>query len=557
MNAEHSVCLGPPVLASATRIAKYSKLGLWGNQSLPSIFYRHADTRGDLLALTDCLPGVEETRDFTYCEADLAIRHLAARFDSCGLKPGDIVALQLPPGIEATTTTIACMGLGFIVCSLPMAWRQREIEEALSQIGARAIVSWSDGEQCERVLTACSAAFRVSSIRYVFAFGAIPIDGVTPLRLEAHDDAERFARALFPLTIDPNALALITWDMAAGTGRRAVARSHNECVAAGLATVVAAALRDGATILSPYLLSGLAGVAAAFVPWLMTGGLLALHRPFDLARWTDQAIIFEPDFAPVPAPLATALSGALTERGITHPVLGLVREAGSAATPVLPSSAGQRAVDLLCIGDIAMIARRLDRTSDLIGDELPLGAIACGPADGPKLLHSKCADSADNTGTDAKSYQIAGPSTPSAILSPGASRFGLSSSAPADEFVPSGLCVHCDFDSESLCVIAPDPDIAHVGAVTVSLSELDGLYGSCEAFEDAAAVTIDDPILGARLVAAVVSEQDGPDLRVALAAHIRRLGAADFKAPDRLVTVSAIARDAAGRPDRNALRRLL
>jgi acyl-CoA synthetase (AMP-forming)/AMP-acid ligase II len=558
MNAEPAVCLGPPVLAGAGRIERYTRQGLWGRQSLPSIFYRHADSRSDSLALSD-RPGAgedEADRDFTYSDVDLAVRHIAARFDACGLKPGDIIALQLPPGIEAVVTVLACLGHGFIVCALPISWRRLEIENALARVGARAIVTWSEAPDSDRVLTACAAAFRVSAIRYVFAFGGRSVDGTTPLRLDTGEDAERLSRAAFPLTVDANALAVITWDMVSDDGPRAVARSHNECIASGLAVVVAASLRDGATILSPYLLSGLAGIATAFVPWLITGGLLALHRPFDISAWRRQMMVYEPDLAPVPARLAGHIRAATAGIDANPPVLGLVREAGAGTGAISLAGGSERAIDILCLGDIAIFARRLDSGAGPSGSEIPVGVVEAASG-GPVLLETRCAPAGETRPGGVHELEVAGAAVPSAVLPTGSGHAGFRFVAGADEFVRTGHFVRVAHGAAKTFAIAADPLVVHVGALPVRLDDLDILYAGAGGIADAAAIAVDDPIMGARLAAAVVADRGRTPCLEGLVAHLDAIGAARFKAPDRLFVVDAIARDGNGAVRRDRLRALL
>ena len=95
------------------------------------------------------------------------------------------------------------------------------------------------------------------------------------------------ARARFPP--GPGAhLAVITWDVSAD-GLVPVARSHAELIAGGLAVLLEGRLEQDATILSTLALSSFAGLAVAMVPWLLVGGTLALHHPFDAAAFAAQA----------------------------------------------------------------------------------------------------------------------------------------------------------------------------------------------------------------------------------------------------------------------------
>ena len=75
-------------------------------------------------------------------------------------------------------------------------------------------------------------------------------------------------------------LAVITWDVSAD-GAIPVARSHAELATGGLAVLLESRLQQDATILTTLTMSSFAGLASALLPWLLVGGTLALHHPFD------------------------------------------------------------------------------------------------------------------------------------------------------------------------------------------------------------------------------------------------------------------------------------
>lgn len=556
MTAGRPACLGPPVLASPARAAEYTKSGLWGQMSLPTLFFRHADTDVDALALADGSPisgsGPRRHRQLTYGEAEHAVRRIAARFSDCGLTPGDVVALQLPPQIEEPVTLLACLGLGFIVCPLPHAWRHHEIEMALARLGARAIVCWGDEERMD---AACRAAFRVPSIRFVFAYGNRPGDGVTPLSATFDDDgAEALARSEFPLLIDPNALALVNWDLAAPGSPRAIARSHNECIAAAMPTILTAPLTPGATIHSPIGFSGLTGLSGGVVPWAMTGGLLALHHPFDPELWRQEMTVYEPDLALVPSGLAPALTPVLREADCARePTLAALRRAGTGRPLVRPDDPEVNLIELLSLGEVAMVARPV--ASDAESDDIPLGAIRATPGSGPVVLETACADLPD-ADDGAAELIVRGAQTPSAILASGSDGHGFRPAADRDGFVATGLHARISADGAS-AMLVPAPDVTGHGAAAVSLAELDALYASHDAVIDAAALATDDPVMGTRIVAAVVPGPGGAASLEALIAHLTELGVARYKLPDRIVALDAIPRDAQGTIERAAIRAAL
>src|SRR5262249_11060738 len=88
--------------------------------------------------------------------------------------------------------------------------------------------------------------------------------------------------------VNPAALlALVTWDVSAD-GLVPVARNHFEMLAAGLGVILEGRIAQDATILSALTMSSFAGIALTVVPWLVSGGTLSLHHPFDAQVFAEQ-----------------------------------------------------------------------------------------------------------------------------------------------------------------------------------------------------------------------------------------------------------------------------
>ena len=75
-------------------------------------------------------------------------------------------------------------------------------------------------------------------------------------------------------------IALVSFDVTAG-GIVPVVRSHRDIVTAGLDVARAAGLGADMNLLCALVPGTFAPVALGIVPWLLTGGTLALHQPFD------------------------------------------------------------------------------------------------------------------------------------------------------------------------------------------------------------------------------------------------------------------------------------
>ncbi len=117
-----------------------------GNRvTLDDLFRRAGVRHADALALVDP-PDCERLtgrppRRLTYAQADRAISALAARLRSFGLQTDTVVAIQLANTVDSIIALLGVLRAGMIAAPLPLLWRMRETVDALSPIGAKAIIT--------------------------------------------------------------------------------------------------------------------------------------------------------------------------------------------------------------------------------------------------------------------------------------------------------------------------------------------------------------------------------------------------------------------------------
>src|SRR5262245_33824980 len=305
---------------------KASTLG--AGATLDELFRRATARRPDALALIDP-PNRETFTDsppcrLTYAQADRIVTAMAERLRRMGLHHDAIVGLQLANCVEGVLTLLAVLRAGLIAMPLPLLWRRADMVAALSRVGCSArIVSGRVGPT-DHFDFAVQVAADMFSIRWVCGFGHEPRDGVILFDdLFATDIPEpapiESARA-------PSHLALITWDVIAD-GLVPVGRSHAELVAGGLAVTLEGRIAEDAIILAPITQSSFAGLAVSVVPWLLTGGTLALHHPFDPDVFDEQCVSIRSDTIVVPGILVDQLAqaGHLSARNGVKNVIGVWR----------------------------------------------------------------------------------------------------------------------------------------------------------------------------------------------------------------------------------------
>jgi len=110
--------------------AHYRASGLWEGLTIGEMFERTARRSPDKLAL------VQGEQRLTYSELLARSRDRAARLAGLGLRPGDLVLMQLPNTIEFVVSYLAVNMIGVIPVMALRAHRQAEVRHFLRASGA-------------------------------------------------------------------------------------------------------------------------------------------------------------------------------------------------------------------------------------------------------------------------------------------------------------------------------------------------------------------------------------------------------------------------------------
>src|SRR5262245_39096483 len=285
----HSDHEGPSVILNDPR-GRPASARIGGRATLDELLRRAALRRPHELALLDPPNRTSfaggKPRLLTYAQADRVVSAIAGRLRRMGLDTAatdGIVGIQVANTVESVLTLLGVLRAGLIAMPLPLLWRRAETVAALSRVGAHALIVSGRIGAVDYYDLAMQVAAEIFPVRYICGYGDNALDGLIPFDdlftvdaldpLPALDDE----RAADP---GPGAhVALITWDTTPD-GPVAVARSHAELIAGGLAVVLESRLRQDTVLLSTLTMSSFAGLATAVMPWLLLGGTLALHHPF-------------------------------------------------------------------------------------------------------------------------------------------------------------------------------------------------------------------------------------------------------------------------------------
>jgi hypothetical protein len=453
--------------------------------TIDDLFRRAGVRRPDTLALIDPPHCASITgnapRRLTFAEADRTISALAAKLRGLGLQTDTVVAMQLANTVDGVISLLGVLRARLIAAPLPLLWRRQEMVAALSRIGAKAIVTSARIGSSAHAEIAMQVAAELFPIRYICGFGRDLPDGVVPL----DDCMAAGAVDFFQPSARPGEagahVAAVTFDIASN-GLVPVARSHSALIAGGLAVFRESGIAEDATILSAIPPGSFAGIALGVMPWLLSGGTLALHHGFDPAVYGEQCRAHAASTVVLPGPALMPLADA----GLLGPpiknILALWRapEQLAAATPWQGDAA---LVDIASFGETGLLPAR--RRPDGLPAPLPRGV--AGAVAAIETLRTK-----------AGTLALRGPMVPAQAFPPGAAPDGEACIAPdAAGFVDTGFACRLDRDTGTLVLTAPPAGITAMGGYRFRQRAVDAVVADAD--PGAVIAALPDASLGQRL----------------------------------------------------------
>ncbi len=476
--------------------------------TLDDLFRRAGVRRPDALALADppnrnaVIDG--PPRRLTYAEADRAVTAIAGRLQRLGLAPDSVVGLQLPHTVDSVLALLGVLRAGMIAAPLPLLWGRAEAAAGLGRLGAKVLIAGGRTGTADHAELAMQVAADVFPIRYVCGFGANLPDGMIPLDDLVADPGRDPVPARRGGDGSGHA-AVVTWDVTP-EGLVAVPRNHMELIAGGLAILLEGRLPENAVILSTCPGGSFAGLALGVLPWLLTGGTLVLHQPFDPAVFARQCADEGCDTVVLPGPLVPRLfdAGLLAQPDLRR-VLGLWRAPERAAASPAWRHESAALIDVLTFGEVGLLGLR--RGEDGRSVPLPLGPVlAPRGAEGAAVV-------AETARTPTGTLALRGPAVTRAAYPPDAERSGGPRlSVDAGGFVDTGFACRADVEGKTASLTAPPPGIVGVGGYRFLLRDLQ--TATAEAGAGAGIAALPDQLGGHRLAG---QAQDRAAVRAALA----------------------------------------
>ena len=425
--------------------------------TLDTLFRRILARQPDALALVDPVNKQRVTgtapKRLTYAQADRAISALAAHFIESGLPANSVIAVQLPNTIEFALTVLAAYRAGLVVAVLPLLWRQAELTMALNRTAARAIVTSSKIDGIVYADLAMNAAAEAFSIRHVCGFGTDLPEGMASL-----DNAIlRESTTTRAVIQDGRKAALISFDLTSD-GFRPVPRAHLSLIAGGLAVSLESDVPQGSTMLSAFSPMSFAGLASSLVVWLLSGGTLVLHHPFDEEVLEQEINAHACDTLIAPAQLALRLDelDLAARLPSLRNVIGLWRAPEQVASSASWAAQQATLTDVYLFGEAGLFGARR------IAEDGSPALIKPGPHGAPRELPGSSI-AGDILLTPRGTLGLRGPMIPVAAYAPPPPPSDSLIAAPPRDYVDTDYAARLDRSTGAINITAPPSGIMAVG----------------------------------------------------------------------------------------------
>lgn len=283
------------IVVPAERIADFKNRGWWGDVRIDDLFEKNVREKTDAEACVDPVNAMDiigrEPRRLSWWQLEDCVSRYAAVLTAHGLRKDDALVVQLPNVVDLPVIFLACARLGIIVSPAPVQYREHELAYIISSIGAKASITagrigkHAHGEMFVRVKE------KTPSLLNIFVLGDA-VDGATALepllaRVKQSDLAAA-QRAEHDANVTADDILTICWTSGTEARPKGVPRSHNEWIIMGEGVVHAGDMESGDNLLNPFPMVNMAGISTSFVSWLLVGGKLIQHQPFDLQVFLKQ-----------------------------------------------------------------------------------------------------------------------------------------------------------------------------------------------------------------------------------------------------------------------------
>lgn len=284
------------ILVPQDKIDEYTRLGWWGERTIGEIFIDQAQRLGDALAVADPPNRTQITGEspqrWSWQQLLSQVGRHAAFLHGQGLSKDDVIVVQLPNCVELHALYLACAMLGVVVSPVPMQYRAHELSHVLEVSQARFAITTARVGHYHSAAQWLSHGPGFDGVPQLWSYGQDVPEACGDLGkalLESPEwNAQQMRDHMHSIGLTANDVLTLCWTSGTEARPKGVPRNHNEWLIVGRSVVDAGQLKDGAQMVIPFPFVNMAGVSTSLLAWLLTGGGLHHHQPFDLNVFVQQ-----------------------------------------------------------------------------------------------------------------------------------------------------------------------------------------------------------------------------------------------------------------------------
>ncbi len=554
------------ILSSAEKIKAYTDKGWWGTETILGLFLKNAGATPEGVAVVDPPNRAKLTtgdpQRLTYAGLQQTTDRLAGGLVEAGLKKDDIVMVQLPNIVELVAVYLAAARMGAIVSPLPVQYRTHELKQVMALTEPKAFITTTNFGDFNYIEMVQGLPAEFSSLQTIIGLGDDLPEGVLSLTdlLNTPRSEESLQNYLAQAgnQVTANDIFTICWTSGTEADPKGVPRSHNHWIWISYASVDGCEFEPGHNLLNPFPMINMAGIGGMLVPWLLTGGKLVMHQPFDLPTFLGQIVMEKINYTVAPPALLNVL---LMKPEILEKVdLSSMKNIGSGSAPLSPwmvtqwqEKYGLTIVNIFGSNEGASFTSGLKEFPDPAIRAQYFPRFGVSDFDWPSRIAAHMVTRLVDPDTG---QVITEPGSPGemAIKSPGIfpgyyKRPDLTEKVFDDEgyFYTGDLFEISGEGNNGYRFVGRVKDIINRGGIKISSEEVEGLIMGHPKVADVAIVGYPDEKLGEKACVVVVPKPEQSITLEEIIGFLKEKDIAVYKLPEKLLVVDALPRNPVGK----------
>lgn len=529
------------ILHAQQLIERFTRQGLWGTRTLNDVLAANITRVPDRLAIVDtpdreALIGTPPV-SLTYREVGQAIDGIASALLACGLKRDEVVVVQLPNVWELIVLYFAVSRAGGVLSPVAMQWRDTELRNVKQVTDARFYIGVRDFKGFDHLAMAQRLGFET-----------IAVEEITAMARQAPDRAR-----LSAIKIDANDIFSLCWSSGTEALSKGCPMSHNNWLSQMRLVPNTAGIEDGDRILAPAPMVNMTG-GVVWIAWLASAGSILLHHPLNVELLLRQLATEKVQF--------TILVPAILNMILKLPNVDQL-DLSSVRTIVTGSAPPSR-------WSMEEFKRRWNIEIVHLWGQTEGTGLAAGPKDvpdfalrsdhfawwgKPDLVWPSAMTGVEFKLLDDQERECTEPGQVGELVYRGPNVFAGYFNRPdlaASSFTSDGFFRSGDYfiirDDKHVGFFDRKKDIIIRGGFNISAAEVENLVLTHPGVLEVGAIAVPDEIMGEKTCIFVVPRNAAePPTLHDIVTHLKSIGVAAYKLPERMELIDAIPRNPVGK----------